>query len=85
MRFISVDSLENNSLKLSFVLTQEGGGSGKTLLWVYITIPVVVVIVAGVVLFIILRRRRMASDDSGGGSTKQKESKPKKESYKNYY
>lgn len=86
MRFINAETLENYSLKLSFMVEQDGGGNGKTFLWIYITIPVVVLIVVGVVVFIIIRRRRkMASDDIGGSSSKQKENKPKKESYKDYY
>ncbi len=86
MRFISAETLENNSLKLSFVIEQEGGGNGNTFLWIYITVPVALLLIAGVVVFIIIRhRRRMATGDDGGGSSKQKESKQKKESYKNYY
>ena len=91
MSIISTNaSLENNSLKLSFVIEQENGGSGNSLLWLYITIPVVVALIAGIVVFIlIMRRRKMAALDdnntSGGTSAKQKESKPKKENYKNYY
>ncbi len=78
MRYIS--SFDDNSLKLSFMISEDKSGGGNNLLWLYITLPIVVVLIAGVVLFIILRRRRRGGAGSSGTGAKQK-----KESYKDYY
>ncbi len=81
MRYIK--NIEDNSLRLSFLTHEDKTGGAKSLLWLYITLPIVVVVIVGVIVFIVLRRR-------GGGTSYSRTSgtaktKTKKENYKDLY
>ncbi len=80
MRYL--ENVENNSVKLSFVTKEDETNSQKSLLWLYISLPIAIALIV-VVLVIIVLRRRGGSHSTGG--SKGTGTKAKEASYKDLY